>query len=366
MTEKTLSQRLPVGDPRNKVEFLADEFEKTAADLYALINGLSSGSQPAAVNLLKNAGFNENADMQQQGIFLRSKSGVTPDAMKTTYNGRSSMAIASHWAVEVPQTYDGNTEFKPFSPTRSPLSGTAGIPDNSNCLNFFGKEFTFYQVLTVPHNGKNHSKLKGRITLAATAGTVVTVGIARLYSNSDKLQASRFEGETTYTFAGNDPFQPVSIDTKEITCLRSPDAGMMAFYVKIENGSSGYVYDSKLWHVDQFGDNPAQFLDSHNSTAYADYMAWKNITSTSAEIVGVNTVKWNLNRHFPMCFNPAHHIAINHQMIDSAVITELTPDSITVNYSETEFNSRVINGSNQVYQMLRVQYSVMPFGIGFY
>ncbi|MGF1874902.1 hypothetical protein L4D77_06145 [Photobacterium frigidiphilum] len=62
MTEKTLSQRLPVGAARNKVEFLADEFEKTAADLYQLISDIGGNNKTRdphvfGGNLLKNAGF---------------------------------------------------------------------------------------------------------------------------------------------------------------------------------------------------------------------------------------------------------------------------------------------------------------------
>lgn len=62
MTEKTLSQRLPVGDPRNKVEFLADEFEKTAADLYRMLQEIGGNVKVRdphvfGGNLLKNAGF---------------------------------------------------------------------------------------------------------------------------------------------------------------------------------------------------------------------------------------------------------------------------------------------------------------------
>jgi len=366
MTEKTLSQRLPVGDPRNKVEFLADEFEKTAADLYALIDGLSSGSQPAAVNLLANSQFNENMELEPNYRQLIAEAGKTLDLSRTIGNGRCSMMVAPDWAVEVPTESNSVSGFKIDGLSDGYYEAYPDIDKESGVLSYYSPNFTLYQVVSVPYNGSAHQALKGRVSMSGVAGQTVTIGIARLWHDYEgKLKLSQRMGEKVYTFTESDPWLPITVETDTVGCKRYGDAGTLALYIKVEGAQSGRIYNAHLWHTDKHGDNPAIFANSHHGDAYRRSFGWRNQISSNAEVVTPNVVKFNFKRHLPYIFDPKQHVIVESRMKPSAQVTAIEPNSITLTFSPEDFASQVNSGGN-FYGMIGMQYSAMPVGIGFY
>lgn len=275
MTEKTLSQRLPVGAARNKVEFLADEFEKTAAELYALLGS----NQPPAVNLISNAKFSENVELHMHMRYLRSqKTVVDADNNKTINNGRSSMMVCADWAVEIEQGLDNVVGFK-VEPLSDSTVNYSNIDKDSGVLSYFANDFTLYQILTVPHNGFNHKNLKGRFYLSGAQGQEVTVGIARLIQDADgSLRIWRREGEKTTVIEKTDPWAPVMVESLPVSAKMPGGDGLMAFFMQVRKGSgSGRIYGAELWHTDIYGESPKQFTHRHNPYAHLRSVGWKNV-----------------------------------------------------------------------------------------
>ncbi|EAS44805.1 hypothetical protein C9J48_24005 [Photobacterium profundum] len=150
MTEKTLSQRLPVGDPRNKVEFLADEFEATAAELLrrlTLLEGASSGSDvdPHAFsnNLLRNAGFVGAIDAAVNGGSDRWNQpyGTKDNNDSLSITGQVALQTSPNWGGEVPIGGSGTFRYDHWS-----FNTTEGALR----YNAFNYKQVLFQVFRVP------------------------------------------------------------------------------------------------------------------------------------------------------------------------------------------------------------------------
>ena len=368
MTNKTLREQLPQGCARNKIEYLADEFEAKSAELAALIAGLGSSGAAPTLNLLSNSHFNENMELAPQITYMRSLPTGTVDLNRTLDNGRNAMMVTADWAAEVPHGADNVSGFKVERMTDSSYNYFGEALDrDSGILSYFSNEFTLYQVLTVPMNGYHHRKLKGCFALTGAAGMEVTVGVASLYQdNVGNVHVSRYMGEKTTIFNKTDLFLPVTVESNEIDITSQGSAGLMAFYIKVKkSGGSGRVYSAHLWHS-QTGEAPTAFENRHNPYAYDRFFGFRNITANEATILEPNVIKWAFPRSLNYLFNPKHHMATHHINVHSAQIIDIQPGAITMKYSEEDFNARIVNQHGQVYQLLRLQYSAMPFGLGFY
>ncbi|MCW8330872.1 hypothetical protein MD588_18935 [Photobacterium sp. SDRW27] len=365
MTKEVMSslrERLPKGSARNKIEFLADAMDTTATEIHEFLAAL----KPAAVNLLANSQFNENMELESNYRQLISQAGTAADLTRTISNGRCSMMVAPDWAVEVPTDKDSVSGFKVEGLSDSYYEEYPTIDKDSGVLSYFSSAFTLYQVVSVPFNGKHHQALKGRFSLSGVAGQTVTIGIARLWHDyHGKLVISQPMGEKTYTLTENDPWLPVTVETEAVSCQRYGNAGTLALYIRVEGAQFGRIYNAKLWHSDKYGNAPEQFANQHHGDAYRRAFGWRNQVSSNAEIVAPNVVKFHFKRHLPYVFNPEQHLIVESRMKPSAQVTTIDSNSVTLTFSEDDFNSQT-NQLGEFMGMIGMQYSAMPVGLGFY
>ena len=358
MTDKTLRERLPVGNPRNKVEFLADEFERTANDLYSRL-------QDKAVNLLANPQFNEVYESRSHAFQVNKMimtAGQKPSLDLTIGNGRGSMMVSDSWAVELP--FDEGQEAL-FYNTGRYFSILDSFDRASGVMEYKSKAFTLYQVATVPFNGLDHNKLKARFSITGWAGTKVKVGIALIQVNGGKMEILQKGAIKEYEFTehvNND--HPVTVESGEQTLYlhgSSPHC-MVAPFLEISDAPGyGFVYNAALWHAGVHGDNPKAFINQTNPHGYSQFIYHGMFREL--EFLGNEQVKYKTKRHFPFFHDARQHFITHIRWYDSAEVIDIQPDSITVQYSSEDY---LALQDNPKLSHLWYQYSMMPIGIGFY
>ncbi|KHT64570.1 hypothetical protein RJ45_05720 [Photobacterium gaetbulicola] len=362
MTGKTLRERLPVGNPRNKVEFLADEFEKTANDLYALL-----GAGNAAVNLLANPQFNEVYKSSSHVLYINNlnmTAGQKPNLDLTMANGRGSMLVSDSWAVELPYTKDQTAKF--YNTGRN-FTWADSFDRESGVLQYSAEAFTLYQVATVPFNGLDHNKLKARFSLTGWAGTKVRVGIAMIQAGDGQMKVDYVDAAVReYEFKENIPFDnPVTVESEELDLYLhgvSPNC-MVAPFLEITDAIGyGYVYNAALWHAGVYGDDPKAFINQTNPYGYAQFI--NESSFKSIEDLGGNLVKLTTKRNFPYFQDPRQHFLTYIRDYSSAKVVDVQPDSVTINLNNEDY-ATFQSKSNPISDMW-YQYSMMPIGLGFY
>ncbi|UXI02746.1 hypothetical protein [Photobacterium sp. TY1-4] len=363
---KPLRDLLPAGSARNKIEYLADQMEMTVEALYQEMAGLKG-----AKNLLANPRFNEFSYVESESGTLPSRNicmiaGQAPDLSRTIGNGRGSMLVVNHWAVEVPSTVAPSRIF------------SIGLPEyfigdydkESAGVRYYASDFTLYQVLNVPTNGVKHNRLKGRFAIAGDVGTKVTVGIAEVGFPDAQVRKNYWssQSEQTYTFDQNVPVtEPITLETGEFKARRwgQSATGTVALYIKIEGGLSGYIQNAALWHCDVDGDSPTRFVEHHQPDSYGMFQDFVSLSSAKTERNdATRSVKYGFDWYLPYYFNPQKHIILNCRSYTSAVVTDIKPDSVTVQFSQADYDTLLTSFSLGFNFWL--QYSTMPVGIGFY
>ena len=360
---KPLRDLLPAGSARNKIEYLADQMEMTVEALYQEMAGLDG-----AKNLLANPRFNEfytsvSSAFSYQVRDLMMTAGQAPDLSRTIGNGRGSMLVSNHWAVEVPSHATQAYRFINNGRPRN-LHGT--WDKESTPLQYYASDFTLYQVVTVPMNSSKHGALKGRFCLSGELGTKVTVGIATIEPRGGQVKKRLGLAEKTYTFDQSvSDDEPVIFETGEFNANRygSSPFGMVALYLKVEGGTNGYIYNAALWHSDIYGDSPARFIEQHQPYGYGLFKDREPMAfSTETGDAATNTIKYTFDWYLPFMFAPQQHLILNCRNSTSAVVTEITPNAMTVKFSPEDYNKIAGDLSSNFW----FQYSSMPVGIGFY
>ncbi|GAB3531917.1 hypothetical protein [Photobacterium alginatilyticum] len=362
----TLKDQLPAGSARNKIEFLAELMEMTVAELYEKIAGLGG-----AENLLVNPKFNEGWTSQSGALahMVRSMhmtAGVKPDLSLTVGNGRGSMLVTNGWAMEVP--FDKTQSYPALVANGRPMSWKQTVDRESGALQVLCRDFTLYQVVTVPMNGMDHTALKGRFTLTGVKGSTVTVGIAKLSPYSNSMVLSWRYGENTYVMDKDHHIdEPITVETKSVDLYQYARSGpgMFALFLKVENGGSAYIYDAALWHSGVHGDSPARFINRRQPDSYGHFIDSDPLSGAAKfETVAPNTIKYSFNRHFPYMYDPRQHLIINCRDYKSAKVTDIKPDSFTIEFSQADYTK--LNGMGDFGYNFWLQYSSMPVGLGFY
>ncbi|PSU34672.1 hypothetical protein [Photobacterium lutimaris] len=359
MTEKTLKERLPVGSPRNKVEYLADEFERVANDLYSRL-------QNKAVNLLANPQFNEIYESQSNVTDFNKMTmteGQKPSLDLAIRNGRGSMMVSDSWAVELPYAESQEATF--FNTGRY-FSWADTFDRASGVLECRAKAFTLYQVATVPFNGLDHDKLKARFSITGWSGTKVKVGIAMMKVDLDgTMKVDYVDAVREYVLEDNVAIDnPMTVESGEMSLYMhgvSPRC-MVAPFLEISDARGYcYVYNAALWHATIHGDDPKAFINQTNPHGYSQFIYHGKFPEF--EFLDSNLVTYKNSRHFPFFHNAQQHFIINMREKYSAKVIDIKPDSITVQYNDSDYQA--LQADPDV-SHLWYQYSMMPIGVGFY
>ncbi|MGR5142059.1 hypothetical protein ACQKPX_10320 [Photobacterium sp. DNB23_23_1] len=367
MTEKTLKERLPVGSPRNKVEYLAEEFEKTANDLYGRL-------QDKAVNLLSNPNFTEFLTKYRPSTVeantLTTTSNV-PDISRGTKNGRGSTLLAPYWAVD--HQVDEYLSFNHYiqrggdeiKPHLNPECGELHLSGDT----------TLYQILNIPLGGSLHNEVKARVSLFnLSPGTKITVGVRdiNLEYKGPFLDGNVFHWSETIEY--NDEFVADTPKTFDFEPFFVGYYGWWfnptkVFYIRIENPSSRRcaIESAQLWHSKIYGDSPGDFTHNHAPNAYYDFPAESPIDDfydLPIELLGNNKIRFSRSRPIDAPYGLLHHMIFTGERYDSEFrVLEIDPLSVTIQINSEQYEHYREHGDHILYCC---QYSKMPVGLGFY
>ncbi|MGR5144285.1 hypothetical protein ACQKPX_21760 [Photobacterium sp. DNB23_23_1] len=367
MTEKTLKERLPVGSPRNKVEYLADEFERTANELYSLLEN-------KAINLLSNPNFSEALPYYNpHGNTINFATGEKPDLSRDLEYGRGSALLAPYWGVElspneeqqhIQHRLQGKDDER-FKPNMHPECGGLAI---------LAKDSTTYQVLSMPVGGSAHRDVKARVSLVnLVPGTKITVGLMGYQSLRNQAKATDFNfhefetAEHTDNHVWDTPktyeFGPFNVNH---SWERHEPA--MVFYIRIENPTVKHalIESAQLWHSQIHGESPKSFVTTHTPNSYLDsteFRLLEHMYDHPTELLDDNQVKFS--RTVPI---DAPSGLLNHMIFSAGgnpdfKVTAIDATSVIIQTSAERYQMYV---DNRNLGLGRCQYSKMPIGLGFY
>ncbi len=169
MTGKTLREQLPVGDPRNKVEFLADELENRSAELLKLL-----GETGGIRSWINNGAFLDNiSNKAHQTSF---KGNPIPNAVLGSDN-QNCASIGDSWAFEQSKKIDKNNVNSSFSAHRNLYfkGHNKSVPFENQTVwcHALNAKGALYQIIRLP---PLNSEYKARVYFSCNEGAKIKIG----------------------------------------------------------------------------------------------------------------------------------------------------------------------------------------------
>ncbi|GHA34324.1 hypothetical protein ACFFLZ_06435 [Photobacterium aphoticum] len=368
MTDKTLREQLPQGCARNKIEFLADEFEAKAAELAELIAGLGSNSGSAP---LPKISATENGDFTgNMATNIMVGTSEVDDVNASALNGRLSLPIGDGWSFEAEKARANYTPAHVFRKrTPDTYYGFMGRNENGVMELHCGKDrAVMYQVLS-PRRNTKHPKLKGSVRILEENGMTLRVGIKS--AQVDKhgfLRITHPEKrmcETVYTHVGAAyPAKPRVVESPGWHI--SPYAhNFDVLYIEAEGGYMLNVTDALAWMDGMLGDGDVLL---HREPPTVGQFRDMLETKDGENIAGSDDFVYHFKQTHHCPFHPLQHIALLHVGVDNQgvgnhkpTIKEITTDYIKVSYPADVAETMRTTGNRLVYR-----YGLNPSSLGFY
>ncbi|MGR5080887.1 hypothetical protein [Photobacterium swingsii] len=377
MTGKTLREQLPVGDPRNKVEFLADELENRSAELLKLL-GKASGIR----SWVHNGAFLDN--ITDKVAQLEYKGDQINNSVVGSSN-QNSCGLGDGWAFAASSKNDPSVLTGAFSAKRQLYwhGFSKAIPFDSQSIWCMASNVkgSIYQVIQLPNI---KAKYKARIYFSTEVGAKITVG-ASCYSSSGSLYPLRVSQElistrATYDSDNTSPhfgaFDVQTLESQEFEASRAGEYTVL--FVEIDpqaESKSLFLHGVELIRSDK---NPTweaenvthqtdmlgyqRFVDGLNYTCRDFIPETPNIyTFKSDRPKGVSfACPQGFDKHFTFTGfyigNKAYSNADGVKLlsVDGDTITVFIPDNIVSRFGDARFLDVYLN------------WSAMPVRIGLY
>ncbi|EGQ8537482.1 hypothetical protein LIA61_002765 [Vibrio parahaemolyticus] len=349
---------LPNGNPRNKIEYLAD-----------LLDSMETGG--TVINLLANGEINLNTQTSPNPplITVDTKQAIDPNT--TIEFGRNAVSGIYGWGLEV-GTAQNNTGYIKHETSEKSKYQHPSIPVTNGVLSCSTNgDGVAYSVFTAPQGGKAHNALKARVLVGASSDANITVGIARveLNENTGELSISNLQDNPYRRVATQGKAEhyltPTWIETPELICQFDGGSGLYVVYVHVTNDTAFMVYGAEAWHASAGNVSAGETVTLPNATAMTGYHNYtRMLKSTNAEYVSGLRYKWKFSRHYHFAFHPKHHLTlwhgISYQNGFSANIVEYGSNFVVIEYSQAMFDWLTDH------QTLSVAYSAIPVCINFY
>ncbi|OAN11579.1 hypothetical protein A3K86_21915 [Photobacterium jeanii] len=375
MTAKTLRERLPIGDPRNKVEFLADELEKNTDEfrkLLARLGGVRSWvNNGAFLDYVSDKGVQSEYEGNQLDNTIVGSS---------TQNG---CAIGDGWAFEQSPKNDPNGLSGAFSVRRHLYyhGFSKSIPFECQSLwcTAHNVKGSLYQVIPLP---RVKSEYKARVYFSADEGTTLSIGFR--FENYGSLQSATCVNTvtTTKSIYDNDSdsphFSAFDVQTLESEAVSiTPSGDNVVVFVEIDPKADMKhvnVHGIELIRSDKHPTwEPESVKHQHDMRGYQrfvdglDYLcrelnpAEPNVFTFTNRIKGlVLPCVRSFDKHYSMTsfrIGPKTTFdteGIKLLSVDGDTIKLFIPDNIIAEFGEARFLNVYLN------------WSAMPLRLGFY